>query len=265
MPEIHELRQRVEALLKAHHDAGSFLEEHPAPGSTPPSILPIAERPGQTIGRYKLLEEIAEGGMGVVYMAEQREPVRRKVALKIIKPGMDTREVIARFEAERQALAMMDHPNIAKVFDAGETESGRSYFVMELVHGIPLTDYCDQNELTTRERLELFVQVCQRGPARPSEGDHPSRPQTLQRDGHALRRRAGPQDHRLRHRQGHHGAAYGTVGVHQYGQMIGTPLYMSPEQAEMSGLDVDTRSDIYSLGMMLYELLTGSTPFDRSG
>ena len=121
----------------------------------------LAEGPGTIIGRYKLLEEIGEGGMGMVYMAEQREPVRRKVALKIIKPGMDTREVIARFEAERQALAMMDHPNIAKVFDAGETASGRPYFVMELVHGVPLTDYCDQNELTMRERLELFVQVCQ--------------------------------------------------------------------------------------------------------
>ena len=199
--------ERITSLLRGFEGAGSFLESPPLGIADTVGVPRAAELPGTIIGRYKLLEEIAEGGMGVVYMAEQREPVRRKVALKIIKPGMDTREVIARFEAERQALAMMDHPNIAKVFDAGETESGRSYFVMELVHGIPLTDYCDQNELTTRERLELFVQVCQARASRPSEGDHPSRPQALQRDGHALRRRARPQDHRLRHRQGHRRAA----------------------------------------------------------
>ena len=148
--------------------------------------LPLsAERPGETIGRYKLLEEIGEGGMGVVYMAEQQEPVRRKVALKIIKPGMDTRQVIARFEAERQALAIMDHPEIARVFDAGATDSGRPYFVMELVRGVPLTDYCDQNQLTTRERLELFIPVCHAVAARPPERDHPSRHQAVQRPGHA--------------------------------------------------------------------------------
>ncbi len=155
-----DLRQQVERMLAAHAKAGSFLES-PALEIDATLAHPAAERTGDTIGRYKLLEEIAEGGMGVVYMAEQREPVRRKVALKIIKPGMDTREVIARFEAERQALAMMDHPNIAKVFDAGETESGRPFFVMELVRGIALTEYCDKNELTIQERLELFVQVCQ--------------------------------------------------------------------------------------------------------
>ena len=223
----------------------------------------LAERPGTTIGRYKLLEEIAEGGMGVVYMAEQREPVRRKVALKIIKPGMDTREVIARFEAERQALAMMDHLNIAKVFDAGETASGRSYFVMELVHGIPLTDYCDQNELTTRERLELFVQVCHAVQHAHQKGIihrdlKPSNVMVTLYDGVPVPKIID------------FGIAKATTGqltersvFTHYGQMIGTPLYMSPEQAEMSGLDVDTRSDIYSLGMMLYELLTGSTPFDQ--
>ncbi len=155
------LRQRVAELLRCHEEADGPLDAAPPGIAATINMPPVTERPGTIIGRYKLLEEIGEGGMGVVYMAEQREPVRRKVALKIIKPGMDTREVIARFEAERQALAMMDHPNIAKVLDAGETESGRPYFVMELVHGIPLTDYCDQNELTTRERLELFVQVCQ--------------------------------------------------------------------------------------------------------
>ncbi len=156
----NELRREVEELLCHQARMGNFLE------SPPPTLAAIdtphiGEFAGQTIGRYKLLEPIAEGGMGVIYLAEQQQPVRRKVALKIIKPGMDTREVIARFEAERQALAMMDHPNIAKVFDAGETESGRPYFVMELVHGVPLTDYCDSNELTVRQRLELFVQVCQ--------------------------------------------------------------------------------------------------------
>ena len=152
--------KRVNALLHRFEDTSNFLESRsPDIAALDPPLS--AERPGTIIGRYKLLEEIGEGGMGMVYMAEQQEPVRRKVALKIIKPGMDTRAVIARFEAERQALAMMDHPNIAKVFDAGATVSGRPYFVMELVHGIPLTDYCDQNKLTTRERLELFVQVCQ--------------------------------------------------------------------------------------------------------
>ncbi|MGA2255923.1 MAG: serine/threonine-protein kinase, partial [Thermoguttaceae bacterium] len=201
--------------------------------------------------------------MGVVYMAEQREPVRRKVALKIIKLGMDTREVIARFEAERQALAMMDHLNIAKVLDAGETASGRSYFVMELVRGIHLTDYCDQNELTTRERLELFVQVCQAVNHAHQKGIihrdiKPSNVMVTLYDGVPIPKVidfgvAKATNAQLTER---------SVFTH-YGQMIGTPLYMSPEQAEMSGLDVDTRSDIYSLGMMLYELLTGSTPFDQ--
>ena len=201
--------------FQAQRRDSSFLDSPPPSLAAAIDVPPVAERPGTTIGRYKLLEEIGEGGMGVVYMAEQQEPVRRKVALKIIKPGMDTREVVARFEAERQALAMMDHPNIAKVFDAGETASGRPYFVMELVQGIPLTDYCDQNELTTRQRLELFVAGLPGGAARPSEGDHPSRPQALQRAGHALRRRAGPQDHRLRHRQGHPRAAYRADGLHR--------------------------------------------------
>ena len=156
-----ELRGRVDALLAAHERAGSFLEAPPQ-GFTIglPAAVQLAERPGSVIGPYKLLEQIGEGGMGVVFMAEQLRPVRRRVALKIIKPGLDTRQVIARFEAERQALAMMDHPNIAKVLDAGATDTGRPYFVMELVKGIPITEYCDQQQLHPRARLELFIQVC---------------------------------------------------------------------------------------------------------
>src|SRR5262245_28177380 len=154
------LRKRIEALLRAHEDAGSFLPNGSG-GHAFAFDSTVGERPGAVIGPYKLLQQIGEGGMGTVYMAEQTEPVRRTVALKIIKPGMDTRQVIARFEAERQALAIMDHPNIAKVFDGGATAAGRPYFVMELVKGIPITDYCDQNQLTPRERLELFVDVCQ--------------------------------------------------------------------------------------------------------
>ena len=249
------LRQQIERMLIAEAKAGSFLEA-PAEGiDRTVDLPPLAEGPGATIGRYKLLEEIGEGGMGLVYMAEQREPVRRKVALKIIKPGMDTREVIARFEAERQALAMMDHPNIAKVFDAGETESGRPYFVMELVRGIHLTDYCDQNELTTRERLELFIQVCQAVHHAHQKGIihrdlKPSNVMVTLYDGVPI-----PKIIDFGIVKATDGQLADRSVFTYYGQMIGTPLYMSPEQAEMSGLDVDTRSDIYSLGMMLYELL----------
>jgi serine/threonine protein kinase len=157
------LRQRVEILLKAHEDPGSFMKS-PVAGSAAAGVAtldePISERPGTVIGPYKLMEQIGEGGMGLVFVAEQQQPVRRKVALKVIKPGMDTRAVIARFEAERQALALMDHPNIAQIHDGGVTPSGRPYFVMELVKGVPITQYCDDNRLTTRERLELFLHVC---------------------------------------------------------------------------------------------------------
>ncbi|MBM4000018.1 MAG: tetratricopeptide repeat protein [Planctomycetes bacterium] len=220
------------------------------------------ERPGTQIGPFKLLEEIGQGGMGIVYLAEQIEPVRRTVALKVIKPGMDTRQVVARFEAERQALAMMTHPNIARVLDAGETDSGRPYFAMELVRGIPVTDYCNQHQLGLRERLELFVTVCRAVQHAHQKGviHRDLKPSNVLVELHDVV--AVPKvidfgiakaiDHRLTEHTLHTGFA----------QLVGTPQYMSPEQAHLSGLDVDTRSDIYSLGVVLYELLTGTTPFD---
>ena len=221
------------------------------------------EESGECIGHYKLLQNIGEGGFGVVWMAEQERPVRRRVALKIIKLGMDTKEVIARFEQERQALAMMDHPNIAKVFDAGATQFGRPFFVMELVRGIKITDYCDQANLPTAERLRLFIAVCHAVQHAHQKGIihrdlKPSNVLVTMHDGVPVPKVID------------FGVAKATQSVRltdltlftQFEQMIGTPLYMSPEQAEMSGLDIDTRSDIYSLGVLLYELLTGRTPFD---
>ena len=257
------LRERVEALLAAHENPDSFLKDPVGNPAETIDYSPVREGPGAVIGRYKLREEIGKGGMGVVYVAEQEEPVRRKVALKIIKPGMDTSEVIARFEAERQALALMDHPNIAKVLDAGSTESGRPYFVMELVRGIPIAEYCDKKKLSIQERLDLFVRVCQavqhahqKGvihrdikPTNVLVADHDGKPVPKVIDFGV----AKATNRRLTER---------TIYT-RFQQMIGTPMYMSPEQAEFSGLDVDTRSDIYSLGVLLYELLTGATPFDK--
>ncbi|MGI8980021.1 MAG: protein kinase domain-containing protein [Pirellulaceae bacterium] len=252
-----QLRSRVEQLLAAHEQAGHFLGGSSTSAATTDQPT---ERLGTSIGPYKLLQQIGEGGMGVVYMAEQTEPVQRKVALKIIKPGMDTRQVIARFEAERQALAMMDHVNIARVLDAGATESGRPYFVMELVHGVPITKYCDDNRLTPRQRLELFVPVCQAIQHAHQKGIihrdiKPSNVMVTLYDGKPVPKVidfgvAKATDQKLTER---------TLFT-QYGTMVGTLEYMSPEQAEMSALGVDTRSDIYSLGVLLYELLTGSTP-----
>src|SRR5215218_4861793 len=225
---------------------------------------PPAEGAGAVIGPYKLLQQIGEGGMGTVFMAEQTRPVLRKVALKVIKPGMDSRQVVARFEAERQALAMMDHANIARVFDGGATEAGLPYFVMELVQGVPITKYCDDNRLTPRERLELFVPVCQAIQHAHTKGIihrdiKPTNVLVTLYDGRPVPKVidfgvAKAVDQKLTDR---------TLFT-QYGTLVGTLEYMSPEQAEASGLGVDTRSDVYSLGVLLYELLTGSTPLTRT-
>jgi serine/threonine protein kinase len=306
-----DLRAKVERLLQAHERSGGFLPSEPGDVATVLAPLPLSEGPGSVIGRYRLLQQIGEGGMGVVYMAEQEHPVRRKVALKVIKLGMDTRQVIARFEAERQALALMDHPNIAKVLDAGSTESsagcqparsptasqrtlepssaldganapqagspalpqtdnlrqelttgtGRPYFVMELVRGVPITEYCDKNRLSSRARLALFLPVCH-------AIQHAHQKGIIHRD-------IKPSNVLVTLHDGQPVPVVIDFGVAkainqkltektlftQFAAMIGTPAYMSPEQAEMSKLDIDTRSDIYGLGVLLYELLTGSTPF----
>jgi serine/threonine protein kinase/tetratricopeptide (TPR) repeat protein len=257
------LRQHIEGLLKAHEMLGSYLASPPAGLAPTIDRPPITEGPGTIIGPYKLLEQIGEGGFGTVFMAEQEQPVRRRVALKVIKPGMDSAQVIVRFEAERQALAMMDHANIARVLDAGTTGSGRPYFVMELVHGVPITKYCDDNRLTPRQRLELFVPVCQAIQHAHQKGIihrdvKPSNVMITLYDGKPVPKVidfgvAKATEQRLTER---------TLFT-QYGTMVGTLEYMSPEQAEMSALGVDTRSDIFSLGVLLYELLTGSTPLSH--
>jgi serine/threonine protein kinase/tetratricopeptide (TPR) repeat protein len=257
------LRAEVETLLEAHARAGSFLESRSAdPGDTA-NGSPFAESPGTVIGSYTLLEQLGEGGFGVVFLAEQTEPVRRQVALKVLKPGMDTRQVVARFEAERQALALMDHPNIAHILDGGATASGRPYFVMELVRGIPVTAFCDHYCLPIRARLVLFVSVCQ-------AVQHAHQKALIHRDLKPSNVLVTVQDGAPLVKVIDFGVAK-ALGQELtdktlftgFAQMIGTPLYMSPEQTGQSGLDIDTRSDIYSLGVVLYELLTGTTPFVR--
>jgi serine/threonine protein kinase len=254
------LRGRVEKLLLAHEHATNFMEEPAAPHAATIDEQ-ITEEPGTVIGPYKLLQQIGEGGMGTVFMAEQAQPVQRKVALKIIKQGMDSRQVIARFEAERQALALMDHPHIAKVLDAA-TEGGRPYFVMELVKGVPITRYCDEHRLTPKERLELFLPIChavqhahQKGiihrdlkPSNVLVAEYDDKPVAKVID-FGVAKATGP---KLTER----------TMFTEFGQVVGTLEYMSPEQAKLNALDIDTRSDIYALGVLLYELLTATTPFD---
>ncbi len=256
-----DVRERVEALLRAHFHPGNQLGETITNDPLPSAAFGY-ERVGTRIGHYQLVQSLGEGGMGIVFLAEQQEPVVRQVALKVIKPGMDTRRVIERFEAEKQALAVMDHPHVAKVLDAGSTPSGRPYFVMELVHGTAITTYCDQHELSIRERLELFIPVCQ-------AVQHAHQKGIIHRDLKPSNILVAEFDGRPVPKVIDFGVAkaieHGALGKTTFtfdGQIVGTPEYMSPEQARSQGL-VDTRTDVYSLGVVLYELLTGCTPFDR--
>jgi serine/threonine protein kinase len=263
--EDEDLRFRVQRLLNAQPQLGSFLQRPAAKLITSAEDASPAERPGTVIGPYMLLEQIGEGGFGMVFMAEQQQPVRRQVALKVIKPGMDSKQVVARFEAERQALALMDHPHIAHVLDGGTTDAGRPYFVMELIRGIPITQFCDDKHLTPRERLKLFRAVCQAVQHAHQKGIihrdlKPSNVLVMLLDGKPV---AKVIDFGIAKALGRERLTDKTL-ITGFAPMLGTPLYMSPEQAAMSGPDVDTRTDIYALGVLLYELLTGTTPFDKA-
>ena len=272
------LRREIDELLQAHEQAGDFLDQPLIEDTVVDRLRAEAAEAvssnshrttrdplvGVQLGRYKLLERIGEGGMGVVYMAEQREPVRRKVALKILRPGLDSEQVIARFEAERQALAMLDHVGIAKVFDAGTTETHRPYFVMELVHGLPITHYCDESRLCPRERAELFMAVCH-------AVHHAHQKGIIHRDLKPSNILVASYDGRPVPKIIDFGVAKATnqpltqrTLFTNFGALIGTLEYMAPEQAHMNALGVDTRSDIYSLGVLLYELLTGTTPLEST-
>ena len=259
-----ELRRRVEELLAAAPEANDFLEAPASMTSMTAARGPFStvEEAGTVIGSYKLLEAIGEGGMGTVFMAEQTEPVRRRVALKVIKPGMDSKQVVARFEAERQALAVMDHPNIARVYDGGVTASGLPYFVMELVKGVPITEYCDQHHLTTRQRLALFISVCE-------AVQHAHQKGIIHRDLKPSNVLIALYDGRPVPKIIDFGLAKATgqrltekTMFTEVGTIVGTLEYMAPEQAELNNLDIDTRADIYSLGVILYELLCGRPPFE---
>ncbi|MFG0257450.1 MAG: serine/threonine-protein kinase, partial [Phycisphaerales bacterium JB043] len=259
------LRERVESLLRAHESAGKFLGDPSLSDTdhTPSLSAPDEHAPGDEIGQYTITRKLGEGGFGTVYLAHQHEPVERTVAIKILKPGMDSRQIIARFEAERQTLARMDHPGIARIFDAGSTPQGRPFVVMEHVQGAPITTQCDERDLTIRQRLELFERVCRSVQHAHNKGimhrdlkppnvlvasiDDTLHPKIID-FGIAKAIEGRPEDH--------------TLQTHAQ-QLLGTPAYMSPEQVSLDDNDIDTRTDVYSLGVLLFELLTGQTPFDQ--
>ncbi|MEM7558999.1 MAG: serine/threonine-protein kinase, partial [Planctomycetota bacterium] len=259
-----EMLARLKRLLEAHENPNSLLNPPELASEDSTEAWQQEASEGGSIGPYKILQKIGEGGMGVVYMAEQTQPVKRRVALKIVKPGMHSRQVLTRFEAERQALALMDHPNIAKVLDAGATPQGRPYFVMELVNGLPLTEFCDQYQLEPPQRLELFIKVCQ-------GIQHAHQKGIIHRDLKPSNILVAEYDETPVPKIIDFGVAKATSQqltektlFTEFGQIIGTLEYMSPEQAKRNQLDIDTRSDIYSLGIVLYHLLTGETPFDSA-